>query len=374
MKAILTDYSRWSSAKKLAYMESVPEVFFRIKNKDGSEMCDSSFSIYDISDLDGISAGDGETIVSIRGRKNSIYCDGVVFLEDGDDIKERYIELLKKDGYNFEIVDIEEVDMNAKREELEKRSLSVKEKIKSVATDMLKSGSIVPGEMTSDSESFFKDRDEELLSLGYFIYSGIPGIHGYLYSKLGIDPDSVRMFNIVNYEYPLVVVCLRGNLEKADGCPAIMRKIEDCMNMVSCYRLPKDYSYTDIDFFWKDTEFYEEKHDAYFIICHYRPCADEVETGRKCIELGIEEGLSLEKIGEDVEIDLPGSIKFRTTAGVEFLKMMCEWLNEKVVIEDNSALWEALIEKFSKELFSRVGNYKSFSSSDKFIYKRMLRS
>ena len=72
MKAILTDYSHWLRAGKLKYMESVPDKFYRIctDKETESTLYDSCFAIYDVTELDGISSGDGETIVGIKGKKS----------------------------------------------------------------------------------------------------------------------------------------------------------------------------------------------------------------------------------------------------------------------------------------------------------------
>ena len=130
MKAILTDYSHWSSARRLKYMDSVPDKYFTICTEDAAGMGESDFAIYDVAELSRIDSGDGEIIVHLKDKKNSIYCDGVAFFEDTDDVVEQYIASLKEYGWKFEVKEIKEVDVVSKREELSIRSKSVKSKIK----------------------------------------------------------------------------------------------------------------------------------------------------------------------------------------------------------------------------------------------------
>ena len=130
MKAILTDYSHWSSARKLKYMDSVPDKYFTICTHEDAGIGELNFAIYDVTELSSIDSGDGETIVQLKDKKNSIYCDGVAFFEDTDDVVERYIAYLKERNWKFKVKEIKEVDVVSKREELSIRSKSVKSKIK----------------------------------------------------------------------------------------------------------------------------------------------------------------------------------------------------------------------------------------------------
>ena len=109
MKAILTDYSHWSSARKLKYMDSVPDKYFTIcSTEDAAGMNESNFAIYDVTELSSIDSGDGETIVQLKDKKNSIYCDRVAFFEDADDVVEQYIASLKEHGWKFKVKEIKE--------------------------------------------------------------------------------------------------------------------------------------------------------------------------------------------------------------------------------------------------------------------------
>ena len=142
MKAILTDYSYWSSAQKLEYMDSVPDKYFTICTHEDAGIGESNFAIYDVTELSSIDSGDGETIVHLKDKKKPIYCDGVAFFEDTDDVVEQYIASLKEYIWKNEIKEIKEVDIVSKREELSIRSKSVKSKIKATVKEMLKSGNI----------------------------------------------------------------------------------------------------------------------------------------------------------------------------------------------------------------------------------------
>lgn len=126
MKAILTDYSHWSSARKPEYMYSIPDKYFTICTHEDAGIGESNFAIYDVTELSSIDSGDGETIVQLKDKKNSIYCDRVAFFEDADDVVEQYIASLKERGWEFEVKEIKEVDVVTKREELNIRSNSVK--------------------------------------------------------------------------------------------------------------------------------------------------------------------------------------------------------------------------------------------------------
>ena len=370
MKVILIDYSHWSSARKLKYMDSVPDKYFTIcTHIEDAGMGESNFAIYDVSELFGIGAGDGETIVSLKDKKNSIYCDGVAFFEDSDDIVNQYIDSLKECGYEFEVKEIKEVDVAEKREELEIRSKSVKSKIKSISREMLMNGSIVPSEISADSLSTFESTEDEILCLGSFIYNGISGIQEYVSKKLAISPDSVRMFNIKNYEYPFVAICIKGDLLKKEHFSDISNRIEKCLNQISCYRPPRDYSYTDIDFIWDDVEFkfMIEQEEAYFIIYHYRPDEQyKIESEKKNIDIAIIDGLTLEYNNDTVEINMPGGVM--TKAGSELLKLISNYLNDKLVLIENNIYNKELIKNISKELFFKISNHYNYVLN-KFIYR-----
>ena len=68
MKAILTDYSHWSSARRPEYMDSVPDKYFTICTEDAG-MGESNFAIYDVTELSSIDSGDGETIVHLKDKE-----------------------------------------------------------------------------------------------------------------------------------------------------------------------------------------------------------------------------------------------------------------------------------------------------------------
>ena len=71
MKAILTDYSHWSSARKLKYMDSVPDKYFIICTHEDAGIGESNFSIYDVTELSSIDSGDGETMVHLKDKKKA---------------------------------------------------------------------------------------------------------------------------------------------------------------------------------------------------------------------------------------------------------------------------------------------------------------
>lgn len=369
MKAILTDYSHWSSARKLGYMSECPDKYYIICSTDDSNLNNSNFAIFDVSELSGIGSGDGETIVSLKDRKDSIYCDGVAFFEDGDDIKERYIDSLKECGYEFEVKEIREVNVAEKREELERRSKSVKSKIKAIAKEMLMNGSIVPSDISADSPSTFESTEDEILCLGSFIYNGVSGMLEYVSKKLAISPDSVRMFNVMNYEFPFVAICIKGDLLKKEHFSDISRRIEKCLNCVSCYRPPRDYSYTDIDFIWDDVEFkFTEPEEAYFIIYHYRPDKEfDVESEKKNIDIAMADGLTLEAKDDNIEINMPMGV--HTKAGAELMKLISEYLNENIVLPQNNEYSIERIRIISKEIFFKITQHYSYESSE-FLYRR----
>lgn len=369
MKAILTDFSHWSSARKLKYMDSVPDKYFTIcTHIEDADMSGSNFAIYDVSELSGIGAGDGETIVSLKNKENSIYCDGVAFFEDSDDIVNQYIDSLKECGYKFEVEEIKEVDVVSKREELDTRSKLVKSKIKETVKEMLKSGNIIPSDISVNSDTTFESKEDEILALGSFVYNGISSMQEYIYKKLAISPDSVRMFNIMNYEYPIVAICIKGDLLKKEHCSDISKRIEKCMNEVKCYRPPRDYSYTDIDFTWKDVDLYfNAPEDAYFIIYHYRPESfEDREAERKNIDMAVSEGLKMTRIDDNIEINMPTDA--HTTAGVTLLKLIAEYLDEKNVLPDWKPYTLELIKHRSQELFFKIT--KHYGESRNFLYRK----
>ena len=369
MKAILTDYSHWSSARKLKYMDSVPDKYFTIcTDIEDAGMGYSNFAIYDVTELSNIDSGDGETIVHLKNKKNSIYCDGVAFFEDTDDIVERYIAYLKECGYKFEVKEIKEVDVVSKREELDTRSKSVKSKIKATIREMLKSGNIVPSDISFDSDTMFKNKEDEILALGSFVYNGISSMQEYVYKKLAIEPDSVRMFNITNYEYPIVAICIKGDLLKKEHCSDISNRIEKCMNEVRCYRPPREHSYTDIDFTWDDVGFYfKAPEDAYFLIYHYRPESfEDREAEKKNINMAVSEGLKMTRVDDNVDINMPTDV--HTTAGVALLKLIAEYLDEKFVLPDWKPYTLELIKHRSQELFFKIT--KHYGDSRNFLYRK----
>lgn len=367
MKAILIDYSHWSSARRLSYMAECPDKYYIICVSDDSYPYHSNFAIFDVSEISSISSGDGETIVQLKDRKDSIYCDGVGFFEDGDDIIERYINSLKECGYEFEVKEIKEVNVVEKREELEIRSNSVKSKIKTIAKDMLKFGKIVPSDISADSEPTFESKEDEILALGSFVYNGISSMQEYIYKKLAISPDSVRMFNIMNYEYSIVAICIKGDLLKKEHCSDISKRIEKCMNEVRCYQPPRDHSYTDIDFTWDDVGFYfKAPEDAYFIIYHYRPeKIEDREAEKKNIDMAVSEGVQMSKDGDNIDIDMPTGT--HTIAGSLLLGLIAKYLDEKFVTPDWKPYIIELIKQHSQELFFKIT--KHYYDSRDFLYR-----
>ena len=368
MKAILTDYSHWSSAQRSEYMDSVPDKYFTICTHEDAGIGESNFTIYDVAELSSIDSGDGETIVQLKDKKNSIYCDRVAFFEDADDVVEQYIASLKERGWEFEVKEIKEVDVVSKREELSIRSNSVKSKIKATVKEMLKSGNIVPSDISIDSDTMFENKEDEILTLGSFVYNGVSSMQEYVYKKLAISPDSVRMFNIKNYEYPLVAICIKGDLLKKEHCSDISNRIEKCMNDVRCYRPSREYSYTDIDFTWEDVGFYfKSPEDAYCLIYHYRPESfEDIEAERKNIDMAVSEGLKTTRVDDTVEINMPTGV--HTTAGVALLKLFAEYLDEKFVLSDCKPYTLELIKQRSQELFFRIT--KHYYESRIFLYRR----
>ena len=368
MKAILTDYSHWSSAQKLKYMDSVPDKYFTIcTDIEDAGMGYLNFAIYDVSELSCIGAGDGETIVSLKDKKNSIYCDGVSFFEDTDDVVERYVASLKECGYK-EVKEIKEVDVVSKREELDTRSKSVKSKIKATIREMLKSGNIVPSDISFDSDTMFENKEDEILALGSFVYNGISSMQEYIYKKLAISPDSVRMFNITNYEYPIVAICIKGDLTKKEHYSDIWKRIDNCLNGVRCYQMPRDFSYTDIDFTWDDVDFYfKAPEDAYLKIYHYRPESfEDREAEKKNIDTAVSEGLKMTRIDDNIDINMPTDA--HTTAGVALLKLIAEYLDEKFVLPDWKPYTLELIKQRSQELFFKIT--KHYGESRNFLYRK----
>ena len=367
MKAILTDYSHWSSVRRPEYMDSVPDKYFTICTEDAG-MYESNFAIYDVAELSSIDSGDGETIVHLKNKKNSIYCDGVAFFEDTDDVVEQYIASLKERGWEFEAKDIKEVDVVSKREELSIRSNSVKSKIKATVKEMLKSGNIVPSDISIDSDTMFENKEDEILTLGSFVYNGVSSMQEYIYKKLAISPDSVRMFSIKNYEYPLVVICIKGDLLKKEHCSDISNRIEKCMNEVRCYRPPRDYSYTDIDFTWDDVDLYFQTiEDAYCLIYHYRlESFEDIEAERKNIDMAVSEGLKMTIVDDDDDIDMSTGV--HTTSGVALLKLFAEYLDEKFVLSECKLYNFELIKQCSQELFFKIT--KHHYESKNFLYIR----
>ena len=348
-------------------MDSVPDKYFIICNED-TGMDESNFAIYDVTELSSIDPGDGETIVHLKNKKNSIYCDGVAFFEDTDDVVEQYIASLKECGWKFEVKEIKEVDVMSKREELNIRSKSVKSKIKATVKEMLKSGNIVPSEISFNSDTTFENKEDEILTLGSFVYNGVSSMQEYIYKKLAISPDSVRMFNITNYEYPLVVICIKGDLLKKEHCSDISNRIEKCMNGVRCYRPPREYSYTDIDFTWDDVDFYFKTiEDAYCLIYHYRlESFVDIEAERKNIDMAVSEGLKMTIVDDNVEINMPTGV--HTTTGVALLKLFAEYLDEKFVLTDWKPYTLELIKQRSQELFFKIT--KHYCESRNFLYRR----
>ena len=189
----------------------------------------------------------------------------------------------------------------------------------------------------------------------------------YIYKKLAISPDSVRMFNIKNYEYPLVAICIKGDLLKKEHCSDISNRIEKCMNEVRCYRPPREYSYTDIDFTWDDVSFYfQTPEDAYCLIYHYRPESFEnIEAERKNIDMACSEGLKTTRVDDTVEINMPTGV--HTTTGVALLKLFAEYLNEKFVLSDCKPYTLELIKQRSQELFFKIT--KHYCESRNFLYR-----
>ena len=348
-------------------MDSIPDKYFTICTEDAG-MNESNFAIYDVTELSSIDSGDGETIVRLKNKKKPIYCDGVAFFEDTDDVVEQYIAYLKERSWQFKVKEIKEVDVVSKREELSIRSNSVKSKIKATVKEMLKSGNIVPSEISVNSETMFESKENEILTLGSFVYNGISSMQEYIYKKLAISPDSVRMFNIKNYEYPLVAICIKGDLLKKEHCSDISNRIEKCMNEVRCYRPPREYSYTDIDFTWDDVGFYfKSLEDAYCLIYHYRPESFEnIEAERKNIDMACSEGLKTTRVDDTVEINMPTGV--HTTTGVALLKLFAEYLNEKFVLSDCKPYTLELIKQRSQELFFKIT--KHHYESKNFLYIR----
>ena len=347
-------------------MDSIPDKYFTICTEDAG-MNESNFAIYDVTELSSIDSGDGETIVHLKDKKKPIYCDGVAFFEDTDDVVEQYIASLKEYIWKNEIKEIKEVDVVSKREELSIRSKSVKSKIKATVKEMLKSGNIVPSEISFNSDTTFESKEDEILTLGSFVYNGNSSMQEYIYKKLAISPDSVRMFNITNYEYPLVVICIKGDLLKNEHCSDISNRIEKCMNEVRCYRPPREYSYTDIDFTWDDVDFYfKTPKDAYCLIYHYRPESfEDREAERKNIDMAVSEGLKMTRVDGNVDIDMPTDT--HTTAGVALLKLIAEYLDEKFVLPDCKLYNLELIKQRSQELFFKIT--KHYCESRNFLYR-----
>jgi hypothetical protein len=233
---------------------------------------------------------------------------------------------------------------------------------------MLKSGNIVPSYISFYNYTMFENKEDEILALGSFVYNGISSMQEYVYKKLEISPDSVRMFNIMNYEYPLVAICIKGDLLKNEHCSDISNRIEKCMNEVRCYRPPRDYSYTDIDFTWDDVGFYfKAPEDAYFLIYHYRPESfEDREAERKNIDMAVSEGLKMTRVDDNIDINMPTDA--HTTAGVALLKLIAEYLDEKFVLQDWKPYTLELIKQCSQELFFKIT--KHYGESRNFLYRK----
>ena len=139
------------------------------------------------------------------------------------------------------------------------------------------------------------------------------------------------------------------------------------MNEVRCYRPPRDYSYTDIDFTWDDVDFYfKTPKDAYCLIYHYRlESFEDIEAERKNIDMAVSEGLKMTIVDDNDEIDMPTGV--HTTSGVALLKLFAEYLDEKFVLTECKLYNLELIKQCSQELFFKIT--KHYCESKNFLYR-----
>ena len=377
MKAILIDWSsRWDTMNLGVLRHDAPKKFYKVIPKAYDGKYPYCFAVYDVSMLTGVGAGDGETLVSIKDEKGAV-CDSIIFIEDDKDFIEYmtkdYIKEIESDNV-FGNGKVEEIDTVAKVDKLDKLNKNIKSKIKATVKDMLASGELIPSRPKMfDNENLFTDTEEEMICLGSYIYRGVPGIQEYIVKKVGLDVYSVKMFTVKDYEYPLIAICLPSDFYEESIKLSMQRRINDFLENVECYSpvLDRTNHHNGIDMCWKDVQLKFKNFDCIVEIYQYNPNEPEKrELESKAFKIMVSEGIMIDSKNEnELTINFPAGVT--TIIGNRLLKMICDHLNDKFVISQDTEYYRYQIINYTKMLFNKIVMHDYPEGRNKFMYRRI---